>query len=300
MISYLVTLYNKAAFLPDVWAALRDQQGDFAREYIFVDDGSTDETLALLRALTAGRDDVVVLSQANAGPARALNAGLQRARGAYVKLMDGDDVLLPWATQWLLDAMGEAHAVVSWPELQWRYTPGAAPRWAEPPRPAPERLDLLPLALKRAHTMPSLWLVRRAALLACGGCDTGVFIQDYSLELRLAAHGLVALLRAPLVAFPEEAPGRLSDNQAQTLHDVNVAALRFLAAHELPRRLHRLTLERAVGRAYLWAARRGAPGLAPGLLWRRWLAMAGLLPSAWASEARLTAPFRATHPIRVP
>ena len=53
-VSFIVTVYNKREFLPRVLAALAAQSGDFGREYVFVDDGSTDGSLAYLRAATAG------------------------------------------------------------------------------------------------------------------------------------------------------------------------------------------------------------------------------------------------------
>jgi GT2 family glycosyltransferase len=303
-VSYVVTLYNKARFLPQVWAGLVGQRGGFQAQYVFVDDGSTDDTLAVLEKLTAGSPGVVVLRQANAGPAVALNAGLAEATGDFVKLVDGDDVLLPWCTEWMVSALQQtgAHAACALPGDQRSYLPGAAAEpGAEPPWPTPERLDLLPLSLKRAQTMPSLWLARREALRAVGGCDAGVFIQDYSLELRLGALGKVALLRASVAALPAEAPGRLSDNQAQTLHDMNRAALRFVAARPaLAPALRRLAVERALGRAYLWAIRRGGWWLAPRLLALRALLALGLLPPGWAGVEVACAPFRTRHPVRVP
>ena len=50
-VSYIVTVYNKASFLPATIAALAAQQGDFEREFIFVDDGSTDGSIDQLRQL---------------------------------------------------------------------------------------------------------------------------------------------------------------------------------------------------------------------------------------------------------
>ena len=302
-VSYVVTLYNKAPYLPQVWAGLMGQRGGFHAQYVFVDDGSTDDTLAVLEQVTAGTPGVVLLRQANAGPAVALNAGLAVATGDFVKLVDGDDVLLPWCTEWMVAALAQtgAHAACALPGDQPSYQVGAAVAPAEPAWPTAERVDLLPLSLKRAQTMPSLWLARREALRAVGGCDAGVFIQDYSLELRLGALGQVALLRAPVAALPEQAPGRLSDNQAQTLHDMNRAALRFLAARPtLAPALRRLALERALGRAYLWAVRRGGWWLAPRLLALRALLAMGLLPAGWAGQRLVCAPFGTRHPVRVP
>ena len=41
-VSFVVTVFNKAEYLPLVIRSLDAQIGDFEREYVFVDDGSTD------------------------------------------------------------------------------------------------------------------------------------------------------------------------------------------------------------------------------------------------------------------
>jgi glycosyltransferase involved in cell wall biosynthesis len=60
-------------------------------EVIFVDDGSQDGTLALLRALGAREPRVNVLSQTPAGPAAARNTGIRAITGKYVAFLDVDD-----------------------------------------------------------------------------------------------------------------------------------------------------------------------------------------------------------------
>ncbi len=66
-VSYVVTVYNKAPYLPAVLDALAGQAGDFERQFIFVDDGSTDGGLDILRDRTAGWRNATILSQADAG-----------------------------------------------------------------------------------------------------------------------------------------------------------------------------------------------------------------------------------------
>jgi hypothetical protein len=61
-------------------------------EVIVVDDGSTDETLAVLASFG---DEITVLRQQNEGPAVATNRAIARARGRFVSLLDADDVWLP-------------------------------------------------------------------------------------------------------------------------------------------------------------------------------------------------------------
>ncbi len=65
-------------------------------EIIIVDDGSTDDTPAAIRALVAGEPDLIqAVRIANAGPGPAREAGRQRARGEFIQYLDSDDRLLP-------------------------------------------------------------------------------------------------------------------------------------------------------------------------------------------------------------
>ena len=104
-VSFVVPVYDKAPYLPGVLERLAAQRGDFDREYVFVDDGSTDGSLAILKGRTAGWPDTSIVEQANHGVAHATNRGLERARMPFVKFCDADDLLVDGATQALLAAL---------------------------------------------------------------------------------------------------------------------------------------------------------------------------------------------------
>jgi glycosyltransferase involved in cell wall biosynthesis len=72
-------------------------------ELIVVDDGSTDGTAAVLRAIDDRR--LSVLRQANSGVSAARNAGLALARAPYIFFLDADDVLVPDALQRMVAAL---------------------------------------------------------------------------------------------------------------------------------------------------------------------------------------------------
>ena len=63
-------------------------------EVIVVDDGSTDRSLAIVRAIDDPRLQIVSL-EASGGPSRPRNIGIARARAPYVALLDSDDLLRP-------------------------------------------------------------------------------------------------------------------------------------------------------------------------------------------------------------
>src|ERR1700722_17461454 len=96
-LSIVVPLYNEAAGLEllhqrlgALAATLKDRYG-LACEVVYVDDGSTDATLAIARGLGADALDIQVVSLSrNFGKEAALMAGLDHARLGAVLLMDGD------------------------------------------------------------------------------------------------------------------------------------------------------------------------------------------------------------------
>jgi glycosyltransferase involved in cell wall biosynthesis len=93
-LSIVVPCYNEQDVLPlfyeELAATLRETQGmDY--EVIFVDDGSKDATLSVLRQLAEADPNVYYLSfSRNFGKEAALYAGLSKARGDLVAVMDAD------------------------------------------------------------------------------------------------------------------------------------------------------------------------------------------------------------------
>jgi glycosyltransferase involved in cell wall biosynthesis len=63
-------------------------------EVIVLDDGSTDRSLAIVRAIDDPRLQIVSL-EASGGPSRPRNIGIARARAPHVALLDSDDLLKP-------------------------------------------------------------------------------------------------------------------------------------------------------------------------------------------------------------
>lgn len=93
LVSVIMPVYNDARYVMD---AVNSVLGQSLRdlELIAIDDGSTDETPAVLRSV--GDDRFRLITQpVNQGSAAARNRGIEAARGRYVALLDADDRAYP-------------------------------------------------------------------------------------------------------------------------------------------------------------------------------------------------------------
>lgn len=93
LVSIVAPCFNAQKYLEDAIKSI------FAQDYpnfevIIVDDGSSDESLAILKRLQQTYD-FQLYSQPNQGVSAALNHGLRYAKGVYVSTPDLDDIMLP-------------------------------------------------------------------------------------------------------------------------------------------------------------------------------------------------------------
>ena len=89
-ISVIVPVYNAGCYLADCIESVLAQTYP-AWELILVDDGSTDQSLALCQRYAEEQERICVIHQENAGVSAARNAGLAAATGDYLCFIDADD-----------------------------------------------------------------------------------------------------------------------------------------------------------------------------------------------------------------
>ena len=106
-VSVVLPVYNVAAYLPLLLSSLLNQSlADI--EIIAVDDGSTDNSLHLLREAASKDSRLTVLTQANGGLSAARNAALPHASGSWIAFVDSDDWLAPKALEtWCIQGQAQ-------------------------------------------------------------------------------------------------------------------------------------------------------------------------------------------------
>jgi glycosyltransferase involved in cell wall biosynthesis len=89
-ISIIIPVYNAEIYLSRCIDSVLDQTySNF--ELILINDGSTDSSLELCMEYANIDQRITVINQNNKGPATARNAGLKKAKGAYIGFVDADD-----------------------------------------------------------------------------------------------------------------------------------------------------------------------------------------------------------------
>lgn len=106
MISVIVPLYNKESIIErSLNSVLSQDYNDY--ELIVVDDGSTDNSVEIIRAIQDPR--IQLISQENGGPSSARNTGVKHAEGDWIMFLDADDELLPGALNHFAKLIRENH-----------------------------------------------------------------------------------------------------------------------------------------------------------------------------------------------
>jgi glycosyltransferase involved in cell wall biosynthesis len=115
-LSIFLPVYNEAENLPPLHAKLSAALAQLGRSYeiLYVDDGSTDESLARLRELALPDERVRVIAlRRNYGQTAAMSAGIDHARGDILIPMDADLQNDPADIPRLLAKLDEGYDVVS-------------------------------------------------------------------------------------------------------------------------------------------------------------------------------------------
>ena len=92
MISVIVPIYNVGKFLPKCIESLIHQTYKNI-EIILVNDGSSDDSLAICKKYQKIDDRIIVIDKKNAGVSSARNRGLDIAKGKYIGFVDPDDYI---------------------------------------------------------------------------------------------------------------------------------------------------------------------------------------------------------------
>lgn len=151
-LSIIVPFHNSAEKCRPLLTVLRELEPEDDVELIFVDDGSTDSTVAVIRQYQSlSKCPVIIVERENGGPGAARNSGLDRASGQWIWFVDSDDVID-------LDAIALAKAS-GWPDVDviaWDFH-HPSPGVSCPIPPGLHEVVEVPAPPNAMETIPAKW-----------------------------------------------------------------------------------------------------------------------------------------------
>ena len=205
-VSVIVPSYNRRELLARALDSILAQTVP-VDEIIVVDDGSTDGTGEMLQTRYGER--VRHVWQANAGVSAARNRGLSLARGAFIALLDSDDLWHPRKTalqlQWLADHPDHAMVLCDVERVDIDGNPLGITR----------RRDAIPVdgyvlrwLVHEPSLVPASMMMRREVYETIGGFDESLrTAEDLEYHLRIARHFRIGVVEEALVVAVREHDG---------------------------------------------------------------------------------------------
>lgn len=217
LISVLVPCYNYASYVGEALRSVLEQ--DYSNfELIVVDDGSTDDSVQVIEhTLQAYQGSsrvrrVHFVRQPNQGVSAALNAGLALAQGVFVATFDADD-LMPAGRLALQAAYLSDHPEVG-------CLGGVAIRIDEQGAVLPKkdkqrgvrRYDFAQALAAALVVGGNIAVYRRDAMVAVGGYDASIKVQDFQMTLKVAHAGYFVDVLPDVVTLYRKHANSLSKN----------------------------------------------------------------------------------------
>ncbi len=191
-ISVIIPAFNRAHTLPKALDSVLSQTLK-PREIIVVDDGSTDETNAVL----ANYPGLCIISQDNRGVSAARNVGIEKAGGDWIAFLDSDD-------EWLSDKLEKQWDAICNDDKLICHTDEIWIRNGQRVNPMKKHKKFGGIIYERCLPLcvisPSSVMIHRSVFEDVGVFDESLEVcEDYDLWLRICAKYSILFIDEPLI-----------------------------------------------------------------------------------------------------
>jgi glycosyltransferase involved in cell wall biosynthesis len=236
-VSVVIPVYNKADVLGATVATVLEQTfRNF--ELIVVDDGSTDQSPAMVESLADPR--VRLIRQENQGPSAARNRGIREARTEWVAMLDADDLWAPDHLDALVSGVGAPGVIGAFSNVIYE----SNGRTSVPLGVPSQRVDDyfgFSLAGNGYAMSSSSVLFERRQLIDAGLFAVGASVgEDIDMWCRLALRGSLRYVASGPATYRDNLPtsALLRNLERQVPYPLFAQRLpKMIAAGEVPRRL---------------------------------------------------------------
>lgn len=199
-ISIIIPVYNASKLLNRCLDSIFNQETQYSYEVILVDDGSSDNSVELIKARK--EPNIVLFQQQNAGPAVARNKGVELAKGKYVAFMDADDYWKDGYIQKTVDFLNQheecvAVSVTCKNIASFAKTASYNPTWMDETKKEEPRVleDFMSYWATYCHVGTCSTTMRTDLVRQAGGMRTDLRItEDYEFWLFLSTFGKWGLI----------------------------------------------------------------------------------------------------------
>ena len=278
-VSFVCPIYNKSSYINKVLTSIKQQNGSYEKEYIFINDGSNDSSLSKLKKITNKWSNVQIFTQLNSGPAKATQKGIDASTGDYIKLVGGDDIMSPNCTSILLEAIKRKKSVAAFSNysLLKHYNKIKFPKNN---RIINHRVIENPIidTIRSTFSGTTPTLYEHKAIKKSNGCNKKLFVEDFSLALELSKLGNFCFIDNLTSFGPKDDENRIMNNKkTQLIHDYNAALYYFVKNNnQLNSKAKIVACKKAIGRTNKWAIRNSKANFLNKMLFLRVLLSLGI------------------------
>ena len=211
VISVIMPCFNAATTIRrSITAALKQEYQNI--ELLVVDDGSNDNSLAIIKSIAETDSRLNLIEQYNSGPAAARNAGLSHAEGAFVAFLDADDT---WNSSCLMELCAPlnsdkrlALAYCGWQNL-WTHRDDQKPFIPPNYQKVDKNLKLFTSCRWPIHAA----LTRRECIERAGGFDESLSsCMDFDLWLKIGSSAPIARVAKVLAYYHHHSGEQITKN----------------------------------------------------------------------------------------
>jgi glycosyltransferase involved in cell wall biosynthesis len=243
LVTIITPTYNRAGYLSDTIESVLGQ-GYPSLQYMVIDDGSTDNTLAVIEKY---RDRITYLCHANMGEARTVNKGWQMARGEYVSVVNSDDPILPGLVRHAVEAFQEdPRLLVVYPD--WKMIDQASNTVKNVRAPDYDYLNMV--RWQKCLVGPGALIRKRAFSLEPGRDPAYHYVGDFEYWLRLGLHGPFARVPATLATHRVHPGAESGQGEAAWAEETMRVVDGYFARTDLPPHVRKLAGEARSNAAY--------------------------------------------------
>ena len=178
LVSVIIPMYNASSTVVET---LESVLASTYRplEVVVVNDGSTDDSLAVAQSFAAAHTEVRVLHQPNAGVSAARNHAIREARGEWILPVDADDKISKTYIEHAIAAIRDDVRIIS---CRAEYFGARQGEWCLP--------EYTPELLARKNMIHACSLFRKADWQRAGGfCEQEIYREDWDFWLSLMEQG---------------------------------------------------------------------------------------------------------------